>query len=316
MKITIVAFDLWGFNKIIADTLEKKGVTTTFIDSNKIHFKYKNFRQRLYNFFSKNFLGRNIKKNYRKRIILQTIQNLSEQDVVLIVNPDHFDCEIVNNLKTKTKKYIAYNYDSLERNPLPENFKTLFDKIYSFDISDVQKHSYLELLTNFIYIPQDFTTKPQNKMFMILSYSLERELLLSRIADILDKKNIHNYEFIVANPETTQVNKNILLTNDHISLDQVINKAKNAEILVDLIRPKQSGLSFRYFEAMALQKKIITNNESVKLYDFYNPNNILIIKDNLTDIDNDFLNNKYEPIPDDIYHKYTLDNWIKTVFKI
>src|SRR5690606_2724231 len=125
-------------------------------------------------------------------------------------------------------------YDSLERNPLPPNFKTLFDKIYSFDISDVQKHNYLQLLTNFIYIPQDFKTKPKNKMFMILSKSLERELLLSKIADILDRKKIHNYEFIVANPATTQVNKNIYLTEDHIPLDKVIEKVKNAEILIDL----------------------------------------------------------------------------------
>lgn len=316
MKITIVAFDLWGFNKMIAECLHLKGVEVTFIDSSKINFKYKNVGQRVLNFLSKTFLNKNIKKDYRNKTVLKLIDKLPIQDVILIVNPDHFVKEIVNNLKPKTKKYIAYNYDSLERNPLPPNFKTLFDKIYSFDISDVQKHNYLELLTNFIYIPQDFNSKPQNKMFMILSKSLERELLLSKIADILDRKKIHNYEFIVANPATTQVNKNIYLTEDHIPLTEVVNKVKNAEILIDLIRPKQSGLSFRYFEAMALQKKIITNNDSVKLYDFYNPNNILIIKEDLNDIDDIFLNKEYEPIPEEIYQKYTLEHWVKTVFDI
>lgn len=316
MKITIIAFDLWGFNKRIAECIESKGIAVTFIDSSKINFKYKNFGQRVFNFLSKSFLGKNIKKDYRRRTVLKLINQLPMQDAILIVNPDHFESDIVNNLKQKAKKYIAYNYDSLERNPLPPNFKTLFDKIYSFDISDVQKHNYLQLLTNFIYIPQDFKTKPKNKMFMILSKSLERELLLSKIADILDRKKIHNYEFIVANPATTQVNKNIYLTEDHIPLDKVIEKVKNAEILIDLIRPKQSGLSFRYFEAMALHKKIITNNKSVKLYDFYNPNNILIISNDITDIDDAFLNNEYEPVPDEIYNKYTLDHWVKTVFDI
>lgn len=316
MKITIVAFDLWGFNKIIAESLEQKGIEVTFIDSSKINFKYKNFNQRILNFFSKTFLNRNIKKDYRKKSVLNKINKLSLQDAVLIVNPDHFETEIVNSIKAKTKKYIAYNYDSLQRNPLPSNFETLFDKIYSFDILDVQKHSYLELLTNFIYIEKDFNTKPKNKMFIILSKSLERELLLSKIADILDQKQINNYEFIVANPATEKVNKNIYLTEDHICLNDVIEKVKNAEILIDLIRPKQSGLSFRYFEALALQKKIITNNESVKLYDFYDPNNILIIKNDLNDIDSNFLENTYRPIPEEIYEKYTLDYWLKTVFNV
>lgn len=316
MKITIVAFDLWGFNKKIADCLAQKGVNVTFIDSSKIHFVYKNKSQRVKNFFSKTFLNKNIKKDYRKNTILNIIRELPLQDIILIVNPDHFHIEIINELKTKTKKYIAYNYDSLKRNPLPKNFDTLFDKIYSFDILDVQQHSYLNLLTNFIYIDKDFDTKPNNKMFIILSKSLERELILSKIADILDKKGIKNYEFIVANPATKNVNKNIYLTEQHIKLDVVIEKMKNAEILIDLIRPNQSGLSFRYFEAMALQKKIITNNETVKMYDFYNPNNILIIKNDITDIDESFLNNAYEPLPDEIYNKYTLENWVKTVFDI
>src|SRR5690554_708285 len=318
MKITIVAFDLWGFNKKIAERLTQKGVYVTFIDSSKIHFSYKNKWHRVKNFLSKTFLNKNIKKDYRKNTILNIIRELPLQDIILIVNPDHFHIKIVNELKTKTKKYIAYNYDSLKRNPLPKNFDILFDKIYSFDILDVQQHSYLNLLTNFIYIDKDFDTKPNNKMFMILSKSMERELILSKIADFLDAKGISNYEFIVSQPALAhkKFNKKILLTNQNIALAEVIQKSKNAEILIDLIRPNQSGLSFRYFEAMALQKKIITNNETVKMYDFYNPNNILIIKNDITDIDESFLNNAYEPLPEEIYNKYTLDHWVKTVFGI
>src|SRR5690606_32532746 len=298
MKITIVAFDLWGFNKKIADCLAQKGISVTFIDSNKIHFFYKNKSQRVKNFFSKTFLNKNIKKDYRKNTILNIIRELPLQDIILIVNPDHFHIKIVNELKTKTKKYIACNYDSLKRNPSPKNFDILFDKIYSFDILDVQQHSYLNLLNNFIYIDKDFYTKPNNKMFMILSKSMERELILSKIADFLDAKGISNYEFIVSQPALAhkKFNKKILLTNQNIALAEVIQKSKNAEILIDLIRPNQSGLSFRFFEAMALHKKVITNNKTIAEYDFYNPNNIVIIDENIQDIPDSFLNTPYEEV--------------------
>lgn len=314
MKITIVAFDLWGFNQRIVDHLQTNGHDVIFIDSNKIKYKYKNIWDRVKNFFSKNILKKNIKKEFLNQNLNELIYNLPTQDYILIVNPNHFRLEIVNLLKTKTKRYIAYNYDSLERNALPPNSKDLFHKIYSFDIFDVQKNNHLHLLTNFIYTEKDFDTKPKNKAFMILSKSEDRERILSKIADIFDKKNITNYEFIVANPAVKDVNKNIVLTEQHIKLDQVLDKVKNAEILIDLVRKNQSGLSFRFFEAMAFGKKIITNNKTVELYDFYNPMNILIIDEHSIEIPDDFLNTPYQEIPDHIYNKYTLKNWVDSVF--
>src|SRR5690606_41602551 len=86
--------------------------------------------------------------------------------------------------------------------------------------------------------------------------------------------------------------------------------------LIDLVRPNQTGLSFRFFEAMAFEKKIITNNKYVKDFDFYNPSNILILEDNFDDIDSEFLNTPYIPVPEEIYNKYTLENWVNTVFHL
>lgn len=314
MNITIVAFDLWGFNKKIVDHLIKQGHEVAFLDLNAINYIYKSKWQRAGNFLNKVFFGKNIKKDYRNKTLIKRISELPIQDYVLIVNPNQFRNDIRLLLRNKTTNFIAYNYDSLARIPLPENHNELFDKIFSFDIEDVQKSSYLTLLTNFIYLDKLPYLQTQNKAFMILSKSYEREVLLSRIANIFDKKGIYNYEFIVANPATKKVNKRIHLTEKHIKLDIVIDKMKNAEILIDLVRPNQTGLSFRIFEAMALQKKIITNNQTIKKYDFYNSNNILVINNQVDDIADEFLTKPYEEIPEEIYYKYTLENFINTLF--
>lgn len=314
MKITIVAFDLWGFNKKVADYLVSQGNEVTFIDSDIIKFVYKNKIQRVGNFFNKLFLGENIKKNFRNSRILEIIKQLPKQDAILIVNPYQFHNEIIDSLRNKTDFYIAHNYDSLARIPLPTNYKQLFDKVFSFDIEDVKENTDLSFLTNFIYLDQNIIESCTNKAFIILSKSIERERLLSQIADAFDKKGIHNYEFIIANPEARNLNKNIKLINNHIDLEIVNTKMKDSEILIDLVRPKQTGLSFRIFEAMALHKKIITNNKSIKQYDFYDPNNILVIDNQNIVIPDVFLNAKYKEIPLEIYHKYTLENWVQTVF--
>ena len=88
------------------------------------------------------------------------------------------------------------------------------------------------------------------------------------------------------------------------------------KIFLDLIRKNQNGLSFRIFEALAYQKKIITSNKSIKLYDFYNSNNILVIDKRNIEIPIDFLETPYEPIPEDIYYKYTIQNWVSIVFEL
>lgn len=49
---------------------------------------------------------------------------------------------------------------------------------------------------------------------------------------------------------------------------------KKSKTLIDFKRDEHDGLSLRFFEAM--HRKIITDNFSVKNYDFYHPNNIFV----------------------------------------
>jgi hypothetical protein len=74
----------------------------------------------------------------------------------------------------------------------------------------------------------------------------------------------------------------------------------------------QYGLSFRVLK-LWLWKKIITDNEAIKTYDFYNPNNILILNENISNLDKAFFEKPYEKIPDEIYYRYTLDSWVNKV---
>jgi len=67
---------------------------------------------------------------------------------------------------------------------------------------------------------------------------------------------------------------------------------------------------------MNFRKKIISNNFSVKKYDFYHPDNIF-----LTDFENlerlkDFLQRSYHEIDAKIRKKYDLPNWIKYVLDV
>ena len=91
---------------------------------------------------------------------------------------------------------------------------------------------------------------------------------------------------------------------------------KNTKVILDLMRKNQYGLSFRIFEAMALEKKIITDNEKIKNYDFYSSNNILVLNKDFSNITKDFFETPYQPLPEKIYEKYTLEKWVERVFNL
>lgn len=318
MKITILSHDLWGFGKFVHNHLIKLNHDSTYINCLGFEYKYVNSLDRTKNFFYKNILKRNIKKEYRTNQILNTLNNLNEkQDYILIFNPGDFHPSTLELAKQKTKKLIAYNYDSIKRVALPINPTQYFDTIYCFDNEDVTENDFLTKITNYTYIDkQELGENFKNKAFIILSKDKQRNIVISKIADEFERNNIKNIEFILIDKPNKKLNQNITFQKKRLTINEIISKVNNAEILIDIVRKDQVGLSFRIFEAMAHQKKLITTNANIKNYDFYNENNILVIDSENPIIPQDFLNNKYIPLSDDIYNKYTLDTWCKTVFNI
>lgn len=316
-KITILSLDLYGFNKFIAEKLEELGVETTYISSADFSYKYKNTSERVVNFFRKNLLNKNIKKLKQTEYVLNELsKSKGLQDAILVVDPAHFNNEILDAVRKKTSKLIAYNYDSIAKLDLPKNMVSYFDEFYSFDIQDCETYGF-RYLTNFIYLPKhEIPLEPyKTKAFVIQSKCNERIYTLSKIADQFDQLGIENYEILVYGKKQNDINPHIVFKDQRTSLEILKQKYIDSEIFVDLVRDGQLGLSFRIFEAMAMQKKIISTNKTLKDYDFYNSNNILIIDKENPIIDMNFLNNNYTPIPDEIYKKYTLESWISTVFE-
>ena len=96
-------------------------------------------------------------------------------------------------------------------------------------------------------------------------------------------------------------------------LSEVNHYINRSKVLLDINRLGQSGLTFRVFESLGLEKKLITTNADIKNYDFYNPNNILVIDEKNPIIPMEFFENDYEKIPNSILEKYTLKGWTNHV---
>lgn len=325
MKICVISFDFWGYDHYIVETLQAKNINSQHIKIADV--THANFSERAANAVSKIFLNRNLKTEKRQRYVLDFLNQLGHQDQILVLNPDTFDLSTLEQIKKQSDRLITYLYDSLDRVPVVQEKLKLFDKIFSFDVADIQKYGF-EKLTNYIYLPHVSCHKqtPETDLFYITSYDNRRiafiKLLTKRLLELHLKFQImvigkkgwkHQLKNIfVSVPENLHIVFSVKKI-DHTKLPEYYRKSR---VLLDLTRENQYGLSFRVFEAMALEKKIITDNELIKSYDFYNPNNILVLNETCGNLDKSFFETPYKKIPEEIYYKYTLNNWVNKVFEI
>jgi hypothetical protein len=83
---------------------------------------------------------------------------------------------------------------------------------------------------------------------------------------------------------------------------------------VDIQHPKQQGLTMRAIEALGSRRKLLTTNASIRTYDFYSPENIRIIGRHGVALCPEFFKTPGVEVPELVYHKYSIDGWLDSVF--
>ena len=320
MKICVISFDFWGYDAHIVEALKEKGIEANHIKIGAV--SYENFGERLTNLFSKVFLGKNLKYQKRQKFVIEQLDKLGHQDHILVLNADTFDHSTLEYMKKYTNRFITFLYDNLDRCPVQDKLH-FFDKIYSFDDKDIEKHGF-ERLTNYNYLPflSQEKQNPSEDALYITSYDKKRIKQLDILSQKFEELRLKFDLYVIGkkswkNQLMKPFSKNkIVFTRKRINHENLPEFYKRTKVILDLMRENQYGLSFRVFEAMALEKKIITDNEKIKNYDFYNPNNILVLNKDFSNITKEFFETPYQSLPEEIYKKYTLEKWVERVFNL
>lgn len=315
MKICVISFDYWNYDVKIVEKLNELENSAFHIKLGDFNYKYPNFKSKIKNFFSKLFLGKNIKKIKTEEYLLSVLDKKGNQDQILVINPERISLETHLKIKKYTSNYKTYLYDSIDRYDNKKLIeKKVFDTIYSFDKKDASKYN-LEFISNYIHLEKkNETVKTQFNVFSISSID-DRYATFNTIIDYFDKNNISHQTIFYDKKNPKILKDSATFINKTLNHYEIQEKMEESDIILDVVRKNQTGLSFRIFDALALNKKLITTNQSIKEYDFYNENNICVIDKNNISIPNDFLNTQYEKLSDEIYKKYSIENWVKTVFK-
>ncbi|MDQ0592625.1 hypothetical protein QFZ37_000994 [Chryseobacterium ginsenosidimutans] len=311
-KITLIYPFAYGYIDFVVEELQSnENIEVINIKTDLIKYTYPNIFVKIWNGITKLF-GNNIKKKYFSKQILQQITE--KQDIIFVIRPDMLDDSLLKELKQNTKTFIAYFYDSCKKYPKQLEIAHFFDEIYSYEKEDIEKYHFIET-SNFIYDEKLETEDLKYDIFNVSSYD-SRIDEINRVSTELSEADFKIY-FVLFWFEKL-VYPHLISTTEYLSLKETKKLISQSKAMIDIQRKDQKGLSFRTFESLGYRKKLITTNIEVKNYDFYHPNNMLVINSDHLNPDGikKFLELDYVEISQDIIDKYTVRSFTKKIFKL
>ena len=266
-------------------------------------------------------------------------------DFFLSINLFSFDPIIIKTLKIYNPKIksVLYLWDNVKDFKWHQFFP-YFTSVCSFDLQESKKYK-IKYLPNF-YLHQPVETSILYDFSCVASCQINRINLLDQFIDLLKEKKIDyffylfydknshsffsriKYNFIgytFANYfpnkylgykkiyELNNFYKSEIVKYAKLESNAAIKIMRQSKCIVDIAYYEQTGCTHRLIQALALQKKIITNNISVRHEPFYDPDYIYILDKKEIKLDLDWLDIKPKNKIDINY--LSIDNWIKTILE-
>lgn len=321
-KILYISPKFFEYEIKIKEELEDLGANVDFFDERPAN-----------DFITKVFIRLKLKSLIKKKIyeyyknIYSFILN-KKYDFVFVVSPETLSYREVAKIKElqTNAQFILYMWDSFE-NKNSFNTIELFDKVFSFDSRDAKKY-------NLRFLPLFYTKEYKKKanyqnykydLSFIATAHSDRYKISNEIKYIIEKNNLSVYYYFYLPSIIMYFIRKLFIPKyfygklsefsfSPLTHNKIIEIFDNSKVILDINHPLQFGLTMRSIECLGAEKKLITTNQNIRDYDFYNSNNILIINRENINIDVDFFEKKYENLSDDLYEKYSLNNWLKNIF--
>lgn len=234
------------------------------------------------------------KKLYNRYYTLSSYNfDPKEKYWIIILNGtlcSYYSEEYLLNLKrcNSNIKLAMVLYDSFSNRSAKRAISLIpaFDVVFSFDERNAHEYGLKYIYSTFStpdYLKVDENYK-SSAFFIGNGADREQELNenLSYIA-----QNVKDSKFGIVGVKQEKY-KGLIDYNEPISYREELMYAYNTNCIVEIVKQGQSGITLRTCEAIAFNKKLLTNNTNIKNQPFYNSKYISIFE-NIEDIDIDFI---------------------------
>jgi hypothetical protein len=328
--ILLVAPKYYGYEDVISAALVKGGDNVTFIENKAFQYDPINRGTKWFTTFLC------LKNRYIRTTLIPVSQK--KFDVCFFINLFSFDPAIIKNLRLSNPsiRCVLYLWDNI-RGYKWQQFFSYFDEIYCFDPVESEQFN-LKYLPNF-YPDIQPALSSEFDLCSIASLQVHRLKKLTQIVQSAEKSNSKFFFYLYLPRQHSRLKynwavyqatklfpnrftgykymyglisrsiENELVKHDPISLSNAIDVMGRSKCIVDLPYPWQTGSTQRVINALALNKKVITSNESAVKESFYDPEFIKVVPLSEFSIDWNWINRKTETSLD--LSSLRIDNWLK-----
>ncbi len=192
--------------------------------------------------------------------------------------------------------------------------------IFSTDREDCARYG---LKYNHIFYPMEFHTpyipRPEQNRLFFLGADKGRAPYIAALKQFLEKNGLICDIRVLPSPHERKSpgyreRFRDILTDRRLSYGEYLEILKSRDILLDVNQEGQSALTMRVMESIYLSKKLITGNRHVLNYDFYHPDNILVLPEGGLPAGEDllrFLRAPFRPYPEDVLEHYSFEHWLE-----
>ena len=324
-RILFIVPNFMGYDCAIKKALEKRGYIVDKYDDRPSNSFYAKAIIRVYKKMYYIYIN-----NYYNEI-KEKIKN-NKYDIFLAVAIEAIPIWFIKKIRENNKNayFVYYSWDSIFNKKGTNKFLPYFDKTFSFDRRDCENNSNINFRPLF-YLNEYYKIRHAKDfkydLCIIGTAHSDRYSIIRKIINNIKDQNMSYFSYLYLNSRklyfwlkiTNSNFKHASISEFHyttLKLSEIIYYISCSRIIIDIQHPKQTGLTMRTIEMLGARRKLITTNADIKMYDFYNPDNICIIDRNNPKIDIDFINKEYVDPDNSILYKYSIDGWLDDILNI
>ena len=263
--------------------------------------------------------------NYIKNVIKQNENK--DYDYILICRGEAFTTYSIETLRNAypRAKVVLYLWDVMHNCKMKDVLDSC-DKCMSFDPVDASENNIGFRPTFFV---DDYLSVKETNNFMydvefICTLYHPRHKMIKELRRQFEQQNIRFFTYLYVPGIIRYIQESLFhfpfysikeISLTPISITGTIDILNKTKCILDVNPPYQTSLSTRAHEAMAARRKYITTNKHIKDYEYYNPNNVLVVDINNPIIPKEFLETPFEPVSEQIMHKYSVRGLVDDLFK-
>jgi hypothetical protein len=197
-----------------------------------------------------------------------------------------------------------------------------FNKVCSFDYADCECFENVKYVPLF-YTPdieqlKDIKREIKYDFFFMGTYIPERYKAVLSLVEYIKTTcytiNVYIYipitSFIKKQFRRNMLDKSIVSVR-HLKRKKYLDILSKSRVVVDVSSASQTGLAMRIIEALALEKKVMTNNDNILKEPFYSYRNILVFNVDNPGVTNEFMSENFFPCGNIL----SLERWIEKLFE-